>query len=258
MSPAPDLSRAFDLTGRAALITGGGTGLGLGMARCLVAAGATVVLVGRRAAELEAACAGLGARAFALAGDVTRTGDAPALVARAEALAGPLSILVNNAGVHLKKPLAETADAEFAAVMQTHVAGALALTREAARGMVARGEGSILFTASMTALIGMPLVVAYSAAKSAHVGMVRALATELGPRGVRVNAIAPGWIASDMLERALAGDPARKAKILGRTPLGRFGEPDDIGWAAVYLCSPAGKFINGHVLPVDGGAAIGF
>jgi len=124
--------------------------------------------------------------------------------------------------------------------------------------MLVRNSGSILFTASMTSLIGMPLVVAYSAAKSAYLGMVRSLATEFGPKGVRVNAIAPGWIASDMLDRALNGDPARKAKILGRTPLGRFGDPDDIGWAAVYLCSPAGRFINGHVLTVDGGAAVGF
>jgi gluconate 5-dehydrogenase len=124
--------------------------------------------------------------------------------------------------------------------------------------MVARKRGSILFTASMTSLMGIPLVVAYSAAKSAYIGMVRTLSSELGPSGVRVNAIAPGWIQSDMLEQALAGDPPRKAKILGRTPLNRFGEPEDVGWAAVYLCSPAAKFVTGIVLPVDGGAAEAF
>lgn len=248
----------FDLSGQTALITGGGTGLGLGMARCMAAAGAKVVLMGRREAELKRACAELGAAAYPLIGDVTRTAGAAEMVDRAEALAGEVSILVNNAGVHLKKPAAETSDEAFAAVLQTHVFGAFALTREAGRRMVARGTGSVLFTASMTALMGMPLVVAYSAAKSAHVGMVRGLAAEWGPRGVRVNAIAPGWIQSEMLDRALAGDAQRKAKIIGRTPLGRFGEPDDIGWAAVYLCSPAAKFINGHVLPVDGGAAMGF
>ena len=160
--------------------------------------------------------------------------------------------------MHLKKPSTETSDAEFAAVMQTHVFGAFALTREAGRRMVARKSGSVLFTASMASLMGLPLVVAYSAAKSAYVGMVRSLATEWGQHGVRVNAIAPGWIGSPMLDAALAGDPARKAKILERTPLNTFGEPDDIGWAAVYLCSPAAKFITGVVLPVDGGAAIGF
>jgi NAD(P)-dependent dehydrogenase (short-subunit alcohol dehydrogenase family) len=252
------INSAFDLTGQTALITGGGTGLGLGMAACLVAAGARVVLVGRRKAELEKACAALGQGAFILVGDVTRLETAPALVDRAEKLAGPVSILINNAGVHLKKPSAETSDAEFAAVIQTHVLGAFALTREAGRRMIERKSGCVLFTASMASLFGIPLVVAYSAAKSAYVGMVRSLAAEWGPHGVRVNAIAPGWIASAMLDQALSGDPARKAKVLGRTPLNRLGEPDDIGWAAAYLCSPAAKFVTGVILPVDGGAAIGF
>ncbi len=248
----------FDLTGQVALVTGGGTGLGLGMAKCFVASGARVVLVGRRKEELEMACAGLGPNAFAVQGDVTKLEKVPALVTAAEKAAGPVSILVNNAGVHLKKSALETSDEEFAKVIQTHVFGAFALTREVGRRMVARKSGSILFTASMTSLMGIPLVVAYSAAKSAYIGMVRTLSSELGPSGVRVNAIAPGWIASDMLDQALAGDPARKAKIIGRTPLNRFGEPDDIGWAAVYLCSPAAKFISGVVLPVDGGAAESF
>lgn len=249
---------AFNLSGQTALITGGGTGLGFGMARCLVNAGARVVLVGRREAELAKACAALGPAACAVTGDVSRTDTLEALVQRASEAAGPLTILINNAGVHLKKPATATSDAEFAAVLQTHVAGAFALTREVSRGMLERKQGTILFTASMTALIGMPLVVAYSAAKAAYGGMVRSLASEFGPHGVRVNAIAPGWIGSEMLDQALSGDPARKARILARTPLARFGDADDIGWAAVYLCSPAGKFVNGVVLPVDGGAAIGF
>ena len=249
---------AFDLTGQTALITGGGTGLGFGMARCLLASGAKVVLVGRRREELEAARASLGEGAFVLAGDVTQLETAPALVHQAEQLAGPISILINNAGVHLKKAAVETSDAEFAAVLQTHVFGAFALTREAGRRMVERKSGSILFTASMASFMGIPLVAAYSAAKSAYVGIVRSLASEWGGAGVRVNAIAPGWIASAMLDQALSGDAARTAKILGHTPLNKFGEPDDIGWAAVYLCSPAAKFVTGVVLPVDGGAAIGF
>ena len=252
------LNSAFDLTGQTALITGGGTGLGLGMARCLVASGAKVVLVGRRKEELKKACASLGKNAFVLVGDVTKLETAPALVDKAGKLAGPISILINNAGVHLKKSSTETSDAEFAAVIQTHVFGAFALTREAGRRMIERKSGSVLFTASMASLFGIPLVVAYSAAKSAYVGMVRSLATEWGQHGVRVNAIAPGWIASAMLDKALSGDAARKAKIIGRTPMNKFGEPDDIGWAAVYLCSPAAKFVTGVVLPIDGGAAIGF
>lgn len=252
------LTSAFDLTGQTALITGGGTGLGLGMARCLAAAGAKVVLLGRRKVELAKACAQIGANAFPLVGDVTHLETAPAVVNEAEKLAGPVSILINNAGIHLKKAALETADAEFAAVLQTHVFGAFALTREAGKRMIERKSGSVLFTASMASLMGIPLVVAYSAAKSAYVGIVRTLAVEWGPYGVRVNAITPGWIQSEMMEKALSGDPARKAKILGRTPLNKFGEPDDIGWAAVYLCSPAAKFVTGVVLPVDGGASESF
>ncbi len=254
----PSIKQAFDLSGQTALITGGGSGLGLGMAQCMVSAGARVVLVGRRESELKAACHMLGKQAHAIAADITGEGIASRLVDQAETLAGPVGILINNAGIHLKKAAPLTTDAEFAAVLQTHVLAAFSLTREAGSRMLARKTGSILFTASMTSLIGMPMVVAYSAAKSAYLGMVRSLATEFGPEGVRVNAIAPGWIASEMLDRALSGDPARKSKILNRTPLGRFGSPEDIGWAAVYLCSPAGRFINGHILPVDGGAAAGF
>ncbi len=208
--------------------------------------------------RIEAGLRTLGKSAFALPGDVTKLGNAPALIDAAEKLAGPVAILVNNAGVHLKKPTVDTSDAEFANVMRTHVLGAFALTREAGRRMVERKAGCVLFTASMAALMGLPLIVAYSAAKSAYVGVVRSLAAEWGASGVRVNAIAPGWIASDMLDQALSGDPARKSRILGRTPMNQFGEPDDIGWAAVYLCSPAAKFVTGVVLPVDGGAAIGF
>ena len=248
----------FRLDGQTALITGGGTGLGLGMAECLVAAGAKVVLVGRRGDQLAKAAAALGPNAFALAGDVTKLETIPALVSQAETLAGPLSILINNAGIHLKKNAVDTSDAEFAAVFQTHVCGAFALAREVGRGMIARKAGSILFTASMAALFGINQVAAYAAAKTACLGLVRTLAVEFGASGVRVNAIAPGWIHSEMSARALAGDPARQAKILGRTPMNRLGDPDDIGWAAVYLCSPAAKFVTGAVLPVDGGAAIGF
>jgi gluconate 5-dehydrogenase len=257
MNP-PFRNAAFDLSGQTALITGGGTGLGLGMARCLAAAGARVVLVGRRQEELAAARTTIGENAYALPGDITRLDSIPELVDAAEQLAGPVTLLINNAGVHLKKPAVDTTDAEFAGVIQTHVFGAFALTREVGRRMTARQSGCVLFTASMTAFIGLPSVVAYSAAKSAYLGMVRTLATEWGPHGVRVNGVAPGWIASAMLDRALSGDPARKAKILARTPLARFGEPDDIGWAAVYLASPAARFVSGVVLPVDGGAVDSF
>lgn len=249
----------FSLDSECALITGGGTGLGLGMARCITAAGGRVVLVGRRETELATAAKDLGEKASYVCHDVTQLDAAEALVAEATRVAGTApTILVNNAGIHLKKPAVETTPAEFAAVLNTHVLGAHALTRAVLPGMIERRHGNILFTASMASLFGLPLVIAYSAAKSAYLGMVRSLAAEVSRDGVRVNAIAPGWIDSEMMRKALSGDPTRSAKILGRTPMGCFGQDEDIGWAAVYLCSPAARFVTGVVLPVDGGASIGF
>lgn len=251
--------KQFSLEGEIALITGGGSGLGLGIARCFVKAGAKVVIVGRRADVLARAAAELGQPASFVAQDITEVDQAAHLIQKAETAAGkPLSILVNNAGVHLKKWAVDTSPAEFAEVMRTHVGAAHALSHAVLPGMLERGHGNILFTASMTSFMGIPQVVAYTAAKSALVGLVRALTAEVASQGVRVNAIAPGWIHSPMLEKAMTADPERKAKVLSRTPMGRFGEPDDIGMAAVYLCSPAAKFVSGVVLPVDGGAAIGF
>lgn len=249
----------FRLDGETALITGGGSGLGLGMAHALAAAGAKVVLVGRREAVLREGVGSIGPAARFLVHDVTDFERAGELVAAAEQAAdAPVGILINNAGNHLKKPAAETTPAEFQSVLDTHVLAAHALTRAVLPGMLTRGHGNILFTASMSSLLGIPLVIAYSAAKSAYLGMVRSLAVEVSGRGVRVNGIAPGWIESDILRRAVMSDPERKAKILGRTPMGCFGQPDDIGQAAVFLCSPAARFITGVVLPVDGGASIGF
>jgi NAD(P)-dependent dehydrogenase (short-subunit alcohol dehydrogenase family) len=249
----------YSLENETALITGGGSGLGLGMARCMVAAGAKVVLVGRREAELSKACGELGSQSRFIAHDITEHDRAGELLKKAEAAAGsPISILVNNAGIHLKKPTTATTPGEFNAVLQTHVVAAHALTAATLPGMISRKHGSVLFTASMASLFGLPLVIAYSAAKSAYLGMVRSLASEVSVHGVRVNAIAPGWIESAMLRKALSGDTEREKKILARTPMGKFGEPEDIGWAAVYLCSPAAKFVTGVVLPIDGGASIGF
>jgi len=245
----------FSLKGETALITGGGTGLGLGIATCFAEAGAKVVLVGRRADVLEKAAAKIGKAAFVERHDVTKLDGAETLVKRAEQRAGPISILVNNAGVHLKKPAVDTSPAEFETVMQTHVAAAFSLTRAVLPGMIERKHGSVLFIASMTSFLGIPLVVAYASAKSAHLGMTRPLAAEVARHGVRVNAIAPGWIESDMLRQALSNDTARTKKILDRTPMNRFGAVEDIGLAATYLCSPAAKFITGVILPVDGGAS---
>jgi NAD(P)-dependent dehydrogenase (short-subunit alcohol dehydrogenase family) len=248
----------FSLKGEIALITGGGSGLGLGIAECFVASGAKVVLVGRRVDVLKKAAKKLGKSASYQRHDINLVDEAEQLIRRVSQEVGPVSILVNNAGVHLKKSAVDTTPVEFSAVLQTHVVAAFSLTRAVLPQMLKRKHGNILFTASMTAIFGIPLVVAYSAAKSAYWGMVRSLATEVSPHGVRVNAIAPGWIESEMMLNALNGDPERSRKILGRTPMNCFGSPRDIGLAATYLCSPAARFVTGIFLPVDGGASIGF
>jgi gluconate 5-dehydrogenase len=249
-----DVQSPFSLQDEIALITGGGSGLGLGIARCFVHAGARVILVGRRQEALAKAAADLGDAASCIVHDVNDVASAQALIERA----GSVTILVNNAGNHLKKPAVDTTPNEFSNVLQTHVVGAHALTRAVLPCMIRRGHGNVLFTASMASLFGIPQVVAYAAAKSALLGMVRTLAAEVSSQGVRVNAIAPGWIDSEMMRNALNDDPMRRDKILDRTPMNRFGEADDIGWAAVFLCSTSAKFITGAVLPVDGGVSIGF
>jgi NAD(P)-dependent dehydrogenase (short-subunit alcohol dehydrogenase family) len=248
----------FSLDGETALITGGGSGLGFGIAECFVASGATVVLVGRRADVLEKAAKKLGKSASFEVHDITRVDEAQPFIERVSQKVGPISILVNNAGIHLKKLAVDTTPGEFSGVLQTHVVAAFSLTRAVLPAMLKRKHGNILFTASMASLFGIPLVTAYSAAKSAYWGLVRSLATEVSPHGVRVNAIAPGWIESAMMLNALNGDPERSKKILGRTPMNCFGTPRDVGLAATYLCSPAARFVTGVFLPVDGGASIGF
>lgn len=247
----------FTLDGEVALITGGGTGIGLGIARCMIQAGARVVLIGRRQAPLGQAAEELGPACSVEPFDVTWLSEAPVLFERIGNRVGPVTILINNAGIHLKKTAEATTEAEFLEVLNTHVIGAHAMTRAALPAMLRVGHGSMVFISSMAALFGLPQVVAYAAAKSAYSGIVRTLATELSPQGVRVNAIAPGWINSHMLKH-LDKDPERRNKILERTPMHQFGEPNDIGNAAVYLCSKAARFVTGVVLPVDGGVSIGF
>lgn len=248
----------FSLKGEHALITGGGTGIGLAIAHAMHAAGARVVLIGRREAELAEAVRSLGDGASYVVHDITQFDKAGALVESIAKQHGPITCLVNNAGMHLKKPAIETSPAEFQEVMNTHIFGAHALSQVVIPGMIERKHGNVIFIASMASLFGIPLVVAYAAAKSAMIGMIRTMATEMSPHSVRVNAIAPGWIDTAMSRKAFAGDPTRKSKIISRTPMARLGDPEDVGWAAVYIASPAAKFITGSILPVDGGVAMGF
>lgn len=249
----------FSLAQERAVVTGGGSGLGAAIARCLVSAGARVVICGRREAPLRETCDRLGERAAYVVHDVTDASQAGSLVdAAAEKNGGPATILVNNAGIHLKKSAIEHTSEDYRTLFDTHVLGSVALTRAVVPGMFEQGRGSIVFITSMTALFGVPEVAAYTVAKSALAGLVRALAVEWSGRGVRVNAVAPGWIDTAMSQHALEADTERRDRILSRTPMGRLGEPDDVGWAVVYLCSREAKFITGQQLAVDGGMSIGF
>jgi len=254
----PETLSPFSLESQIALVTGGASGIGFGIASAMIDAGATVMITGRNEERLKQAVIKLGARATYMVHDVTNRNESKAVIQRVENEVGPITILVNNAGNHLKKSALKTSDQEFDLVMTTHVNSAFSLSRAAAEQMIERQNGSILFIASMASFLAIPLVPAYSTAKTALLGMVRSLCSEWSPHGIRVNAIAPGFIESDMLYGAIDSDEERKKKILGRSLLGRFGKADEIGHAAVYLCSPAGSFITGICLPVDGGVHVAF
>lgn len=252
-------SDSFSLAGRTAVVTGGATGLGLAITRCLAGAGAKVVAVGSRdeallAGDLEPFGDTVSYRQF----NVTDTDQADSFIKEINKEFGTVTILVNNAGNHCKKPIEEMTAEDFTRVLNVHLVGAFALTRAAVPAMKAAGGGSVLFQASMTSFIGQPFVAGYSTAKAGLLGLVHTLASELGADGIRVNAIAPGWIETPMFHQATDNDPPRLAKILGRIPMKKVGEPDDIGMAAVFLASDAARYINGICLPVDGGALIGF
>ncbi|MBD2722396.1 SDR family NAD(P)-dependent oxidoreductase [Hymenobacter armeniacus] len=248
----------FSLDGKLALITGGGTGIGLEIARCMAEAGATVVITGRREAVLQDAVADLGDSVEYLVNDITDLGSIDGMVAHVEATYGPLDILVNNAGINLKKPALEVTDEEFSRILHTNLHSVFALTRACAARMVARRKGVILMISSMAAYYGIDRVVAYAASKSAVEGMVKVLASEFSGRNVRVNAIAPGFIETEMSRTAMNSDPDRRDRAMRRTPMGSFGKPEDIGHAAVFLASDAARYITGASLPVDGGNSIGF
>jgi len=250
-------TNSFSLAGKHALVTGGGTGIGLAISRAFCEHGARVVITGRREDVLRSACGSLGKSAAYRVCDVSKVETLPALVEEIEK-GGPLDILVNNAGINLKKPALEVTDEEFNCIVQTNLNGLFALTREVGRGMAKRGRGAILNITSMAAIYGLTKIPAYSASKTAVLGLTRALASELAPAGIRVNAIAPGFIFSDMTDKALNSDPERKRRVMERTPMGRMGQAEEVAAAAVFLCSDAASFVTGVNLPVDGGNSIGF
>jgi NAD(P)-dependent dehydrogenase (short-subunit alcohol dehydrogenase family) len=248
----------FDLTGKKAVVTGGGKGLGLAIATALIRAGAEVYITGRNEETLKEAVATLGNKSSYAVFDLAEIDKIPAFAEAVEKDFGAVDILVNNAGINLKKDFLELTDEEFDRIIKTNQYAVFAFTRELAKKMVPRGKGSIIMISSMASQYGIPKVVAYSASKSAVEGMTRAIAVELSPLGVRVNCIAPGFIATEMSAKALNNDKERMQKVLSRTPMAKLGQPSDIGNAVVYLSSDEAAYVTGVVLPVDGGNSIGF
>jgi gluconate 5-dehydrogenase len=248
----------FNLTGKKAVVTGGGKGLGLAISAALVKAGAQVYITGRDEPALQQAARELGANCSYAVFDLADLTAIPAFASRLEKDFGAVDILVNNAGINLKKDFLELTDEDFDRIIKTNQYAVFSFTREIAKQMVPRKTGSIVMISSMASQYGIPKVVAYSASKSAVEGMTRAMAVELSPLGIRVNCIAPGFIATEMSAKALNNDKERMNKVLSRTPMAKLGQPSDIGNAVVYLSSDEASYVTGVVLPVDGGNSIGF
>lgn len=252
------MGNIFDLSNKVALITGGGSGIGLGIARQFICAGSKVVITGRNLEKLQKAQNELGEKCFLIQNDVTNKNSHPALIRQIENEIGPIDILVNNAGMHSKVSSLEAEDETFQEVIDTNLNSVFALSRVVLKKMVPRGKGSIINISSMSALYGLPSIAAYSSSKTALLGLTRSLASEFSYSGVRINAIAPGFIESEMLNAVMKKDPERRQKVMGRTPMQRLGTPDEIGHAAVFLATDASRYITGICLPVDGGNSIGF
>ena len=243
---------------RIAIITGGGSGIGLAITEKFVRDGILTIIVGRDQEKLDAAKKQLGDLCQPICQDLNDLGAIPDLVRRIVDRYSRIDILVNNAGINMKKELPEVTDEEFERVLLTNVRAVFALTREVVRAMLPNGKGHIINISSMASQYGIPKVIGYTASKGAIEAMTRAMAVELSPQGILVNCIAPGFIATDMSAKALNGDADRKKKVFSRTPLGRMGDPGDIGDAALFLASDQAKYVTGVVLPVDGGNSIGF
>jgi gluconate 5-dehydrogenase len=246
----------FDLTTKTALITGSSSGLGLAIARGLAQAGAAIVLNGRDAARVEVAAKSLadtGTKVSASVFDVADDAAVAAAFQRFDAEGVAIDILFNNAGVQLRKPMLELTTLEWRGVLETNLTGAFQVGREAARRMIARGRGGkIVNIGSLTSEVARATVAPYTAAKGGIKMLTRSMAAEWARYDIQANAIGPGYIVTDM-NKALVDDPEFDAWVRGRTPSGRWGTPDDLIGAAVFLAAPASAYVNGQMLFVDGG-----
>jgi 2-deoxy-D-gluconate 3-dehydrogenase len=251
--PGPGL---FDLSGRTALVTGGRRGIGKAMAQALAAAGADIIVASARmepsGSEVERSVTALGRSFEGHQVDFADREAVRAFAARMSARPRPVDILVNNAGTISRAPAAEHEDDAWDHVLQVNLSSQFVLTREIGRQMLERGEGKVIFTASLLSYQGGILVPGYTAAKSGIAGLTRALANEWAGRGVNVNAVVPGYISTDNTQ-ALQDDPGRSRSIVERIPAGRWGRPEDLAGVAVFLASRAADYVHGALVPVDGG-----
>jgi 2-dehydro-3-deoxy-D-gluconate 5-dehydrogenase len=245
---------SFDLKGKTAIVTGANTGLGQAISVALAGAGAAIVAVGRSAMdETERLCRNAGARFHSVQADLSTLEPIERIVAEAAGVGERVDILVNNAGIIRRADAIEFAEKDWDDVMNVNLKSTFFLTQAVARRMLADGGGGkVINIASLLSFQGGIRIPSYTASKSGLAGLTRLLACEWAAKGINVNAIAPGYFVTNNTE-ALRNDPKRSSDILGRIPAGRWGDPGDLGGAAVFLASPAADYIHGVVLPVDGG-----
>lgn len=241
-----------------AIVTGGGSGLGLAIAARFTQQNIITYIIGRNQQKLNDAVTALGPNARSIAADLTELNLIPTIVDQIIRKEGRIDILVNNAGINLKKEFTEVTDDDFQSLMLTNVTSVFAISREVVKVMIKQNSGSIINISSMAAQYGIPKVIAYSASKTAIEGMTRAMATELSPKGIRINCIAPGFIETNMSAKALDSDPERKQRVMMRTPMGKLGKPYDVANTAYFLASDESGYLTGTIIPVDGGNSIGF
>jgi 2-deoxy-D-gluconate 3-dehydrogenase len=249
----------FDLAGRVAVVTGGNGGIGLGMARGLAAAGAAVAIVGRNHAKSDAAVAeltGSGGRAIAITADVTDQAEVEAMVTAVLAAFGRLDVLVNNAGINIRKPPHELALADWRSVLDTNLTSAFLCSQAAHGAMKQNGGGKIVNIGSMMSIFGASYSPAYAASKGGIVQFTRSCAVAWAPDNIQVNAILPGWIDTELTQNARREVDGLHDKVLVRTPAARWGAAEDFAGIAVFLASAASNFVTGTAIPVDGGFSV--